>query len=500
MDNLFMLLQKDKKLKRQFEILKSLSPKEIISAEKLSIDLNIHRATLTSDIESLDLVLPEGVTITQDFRKGYLLSFPENNSVDYYIAQIARNTLVYKIIDRLFLSVDVTITELADECYSSEPVILRLLVHMNKILKAYHISISKKKMKFVGREADIRTFLFAFYRTFMDYYTLEPIDDIYEHTYDTLVDEPNSSTLHQNEAKIFLWTVVSRIRISNEYFVSVDTDLQKTITEKKSYLDYKKQYFVNLKRLKEDYQLDGLKLPEAEVIWAYLVSLDCIEYVEKNEIDQTKSNLYRVERENKENQQLEIILYDIMTTHFGLTPDDMPQFKVIVAYLINIQLLSEISQNFQKVSFPLIRYIQGSYKDIYDSWCSILKTMPFNQTMFSNPEDSAVTLSMLTVPIVNSHSKGSLNILFSFESEAGFSSVLAEASKLVLVPGAHAMYVFSSAVTPQFIIENKIDVLVANFKQRHEDQLGCTVFHLSYLPTLTEWTQLRNKIITSLKQ
>jgi len=226
MDNLFILLQKDKKLKRQFEILRFLNQKDIVSADKISATLNIHRATLISDVDSLKEILPDEVTITRDFRNGYLLNYPENNTIDYYIAQIAKDTMVYKIINRLYLSDEANLDVLADEFYTSEPVIIRLISHMNKTLKSYHISIAKQPLKFIGNEADIRTFIFAFYRTFMDYYTLESRDEIYEQSYEKMIGGLKKSTLHRNKAKVFLWANISKTRILNNYFIEVNEELQ----------------------------------------------------------------------------------------------------------------------------------------------------------------------------------------------------------------------------------------------------------------------------------
>ena len=210
MDNLFIKLQKDKKIKRQFDILKSLSNGEVIAAEKLAFELNIHRATLASDIESLQLILPTEMSLTQDFRKGYQLLFPENNAIDYYIGKIARNTLVYQLIDTLFLQREADIATLAEKFFTSESVLERLITHMNTILKTYLIKITKHPLQFSGREADIRTFFFAFFRTFMDYYTLEPVDELFEQPYQETLDGLPYTTLHQNKAKVFLWTMISR--------------------------------------------------------------------------------------------------------------------------------------------------------------------------------------------------------------------------------------------------------------------------------------------------
>lgn len=493
------MLQNEKKIKRQIDILKHLSYQEIVSAEKLSLDLKIHRTTLALDIDDLNKILPVEVTITQDFRKGYLLSYPENNSIDYYIAQLAKNTLVYKIIDHLFLNVENNITDFAIEFYTSESVLLRLITHMNTVLRSYNISISKKNLTFIGEESDIRTFLFSFYRTFMDYYAAEEIDELYEHSYTKTIDGLEYSSLHQNNTKIFLWTVISRVRVLNKHYISIEKELFDLITSHESYSEYRKNYFYNLKQLRTDFHLEEFHIPETEVIWAYVVSLDCIEYVEKNEVDAKKSDLYRADFETIKSNQMASNIYQTMTTHFDLNDSKIGEFKTIIAYLININLLSKVSLNFQKVSIPLKKYIQDNYPDIYYQWCQILEEEHIELVQTQNLEDIAVTLSMLTIPIINNHMTGALNILFSFESEAGYSAVLADASQRLLLPEVHAIYAFSSAITPQFVAENKIDILVSNFKQRNEEALGCKIFRLSYLPTLTEWTQLRNKIINLLR-
>lgn len=494
MENLFILLQKNKKVKRQIQILKYLSSGELISADKIATDLEISRATLTSDINDLADLLADDIVIDKDFRKGYHLVYPNGTSINYYVAQIARTTLVYKIIDNLFHGNEQLIGDLADELYTSESVLLRLIMHMNKILATYHISISTHWVKFNGEEADIRTFLFAFYRTFMDYYAVKPVDEIYEHNYTRAIDDISNYTLHLNHAKVFLWTVISRVRISKQYFIAVKENLYAMIVAKKNYIHYKKIYLSNLNKLKVEFKLTDLDIPEAEIIWAYIVTLDCIEYAEKNEIEYSKSDLSWQENETDKHDQIITSVNDIMHSTFNLDTTHSAKYKTIIAYIQNIELLSKLSDNFQKVSIPLKNNIQESYPETYKKWWQTITKCSSTTDQMENLEDLAVTLTMLTIPLLNVQKTGTLNLLFSFESEAGYSAILVEASKLLMVPGLNVTYVFSSAVAPEFIKKHKIDILVSNFIQRNEENLDCKIIHLSYLPTLVEWMHLRNEI------
>lgn len=497
MENLFILLQKDRKIKRQIQVLKYLSNGNLVTAEKMSEDLDIHRGTLKSDITALQGVLSSDVVIKKDFRRGYYLVYPESNGINYYIAQIARQTLVYKIIDNLFHGNEKIISNLAEELYTSESVILRLLTHMNKILSCYNISISTHTVKFVGRETDIRTFLFSFFATFMDYYAEQPIDEIYERSYNKSTEDIGNSKLHLNNAKIFLWTVISRVRILAHYTVLITDELYDLIENRESYIQFKEIYFFNIDRLKDEFNFTSVDIPESETIWAYIVTLDCIEYVKQNEMEPTKSDIYRKENDGNEYDKVTELINKIMKTEFQLETSNDGRYETIVAYMMNIHLLSKLSHNFQKVSVPLKKHIQESYHDTYVKWRQILGSDILTAQVIENAEDISVTLTMLMIPFLKSRKQGNLNILFSFESESGYSTVLVDVSQLLVIPGVHAKYAFSSAVTPEFIQEHQIDILVSNFKQRNEENIGCKIIKLSYIPTLTEWTTLRNEIIQS---
>lgn len=184
MDNLFFLLSEDRKTKRYIQILKYLKHQKTVATDVIANELELNRGTVTNDLSELQNILPDGIDLIQDFRKGYRLEYSTDNSIDYYITKLCRSTPVYKIIDTLLQKDKISISELANEVFLSESVVYRRISYMNKILKSYRISISTHMLEFVGDEADIRCFLFAFYRTFMDYFSTKPIDSIYEKSYD----------------------------------------------------------------------------------------------------------------------------------------------------------------------------------------------------------------------------------------------------------------------------------------------------------------------------
>lgn len=497
MDNLFFLLSEDRKTKRYIQILKYLKHQKTVATDVIANELELNRGTVTNDLSELQNILPDGIDLIQDFRKGYRLEYSTDNSIDYYITKLCRSTPVYKIIDTLLQKDKISISELANEVFLSESVVYRRISYMNKILKSYRISISTHMLEFVGDEADIRCFLFAFYRTFMDYFSTKPIDSIYEKSYDkTMIRlrKSGTSTLHVNNAKVFLWTVITRIRIINQRFITFDNTFENTIMEKESYKNFKSTYLLTLIDLQEEFEKLDFTLPESEIIWAYLVNLDCIEYVPTNSINPKDSDLYRVD-DAESIQKITSIIGNILEESFELSNLNERSYKTLVAYFVNMLLLSKVSSNFQKLSYPLKRHIQEGYDEVYHEWFEQLQKNSTALPTIINIDDVACALTMLTIPIIHTHKNGTLNILFSFEAEVGYSSILVDASKLLVTPDITATYVFSSAVTPEFIESNNIDILVSNFEQRNEENFNCRIIRLSYIPTAAEWTQLRNEIV-----
>lgn len=500
MDNLFILLSEDRKTKRYIQIMKYLKHQKTVATETIASELDLIRGTVVNDLSELQNILPEGIELIQDFRKGYRIEYDSNNSIDYYIAKLCRTTPVYKIIDSLLQQDGLSISDLAEKVFLSESVVYKRISYMNRILKSYHISISTRTLEFVGSEADIRCFLFAFYRTFMDYFSTKPIDSIYEKSYDkTMIalQESGVCKLHVNNAKVFLWTVITRIRIMNKRFITFENTFEKQTKEKSFYQEFKYEYLQTLVELQEEFDKLDFVLPESEIIWAYLVNLDCVEYTPTNNIDPDKSELYR-EDDTTTAQEVTQIIENMLKKKFDLCLSDKSVYTTIVAYFINIVLLSNVSTNFQKISVPLKQHIREGYSETYHTWLEELEINSDKLPLLINKDDIACTLTMLTVPIIHSHKKGSLNILFSFEAEAGYSSILVDASTLLVTPGVTATYIFSSSVTPEFIEENNIDMLVSNFEQRNEENFNCRLIRLSYIPTASEWTQLRNEIIEAL--
>lgn len=499
MDSLFILLSEDRKTKRQIQILKYLSHQNIVATSDISNDLGLNRGTLVHDLTELQVTLPEGIELIQDFRKGYRLIYDNNNSIDYYISKFCRTSPVYKIIDALLYRDKINISELSEEIFLSESVVYRRISYMNKILKAYHISISTHNLEFVGKEADIRCFLFAFYRTFMDYFSSKPTKSIYDKYYDkTMIalQQSGISQLHVNNAKVFLWTVITRIRIMNQHYIQFNETLEQATKEKESYKNFKFEYLLTVIELQEEFNLLDRALPESEIIWAYFVNLDCIEYVTIDGLDSDKCELYRAE-DATNLQKIRATLKKILRETFHLPNVNEKLSNPLIAYSLNTLLLSTISDNFQKLSTPLKRHIRNEYSEIYLKWLDELENIRTRIPVLKHIDDIACTLTMLTIPIIHSHENGTLNLLFSFEAERGYSSILVDTSKLLVSPisDVTATYVFSTTVTPEFIESNNIDILVSNFEQRNEKNFNCKLIRLSYIPTVAEWTQLRETIV-----
>lgn len=116
--------------------------------------------------------------------------------------------------------------------------------------------------------------------------------------------------------------------------------------EKESYKNFKSTYLLTLIDLQEEFEKLDFTLPESEIIWAYLVNLDCIEYVPTNSINPKDSDLYRVD-DAESIQKITSIIGNILEESFELSNLNERSYKTLVAYFVNMLLLSKVSSNFQ---------------------------------------------------------------------------------------------------------------------------------------------------------
>lgn len=489
------MLHPDKQFKRQVQMLKYLSRmSHPTTTADLLEELACTKPTLLADIRSLNTQLPNEVRIVKQSRDGVELIYPDGKSIDLYITKLAKQSLVFEIIDSIFHGQIFSFQEAMDNFYVTKSVLLRAIGHMNQMLKHSHISISTAQVDFVGDESDIRFFLFAFYSDFRDcFVTLDEQDVDAEAYFDILVSSrrENFPQLHFSQFRTTIWIMVVRNRLRFNHYVKVPQSL---IEEVKQHAIFpvltKTIYEFSLKTF-------GIhEISQDDAVWMFITSLHCISYSTNSDtVDSTRP--YRTRRDTSP----EVIerVNQILLQAF---PENIVQSDAVDSlrsFLINMRLLVTLTPRFSGVSFPLKNFMKNSYPKIYHTWLETLQTQTTNFYPAECLDDMAISLTLLQTSMPQQHSMKQIRVLFSFQGEAGYDDFLVHRSKQMLRKTVNAYYAFERSVNKKLIEEVGADIVVCNYDLPLIKDAPCQILRFSYIPTLLE-CELLTHILDHLQQ
>ncbi|EPH95212.1 M protein trans-acting positive regulator [Enterococcus faecalis 13-SD-W-01] len=489
MENLFFTLQENKQFKRQIQILHYLNHAHIpVSTTELARELECSAPTLRSDIHLLNSSLPENIQIIWRDREGCELRVSDSVSVDSCLAQLAKETLAFQVIDNIFHRKLCSFDHAAEFLFLSSNTLRRVIHHLNQVLKTYCISISTTDLDFVGKESDIRFFLFTFYSDFRESFTGSNPEDMDTETYIEMllsIQKAGLPQLHISHFRAAIWMMVIKKRLAHKNFITLDKKLTKEVCQQdRFHLFYKTFRFF----LSYFFTTDTPALEEG--IWCYLICLHCVSYSESQTVDEETKYIYHREVSPK----IDKIISRFLETIFPAELFEDDSLEKIRAFLNNLYFLNQLSPQFEQVSFPLKKFIKESNHQVYSLWYERLQlAVPKQLFPIRHLEDAAVTLTILHLSILIKPRKKELRILFSFQGEAGYDDYLVQSSKQLLTENVSAEYHFEKVITEQLIEKKGIDLVVCNYDLPVET-LPCKTVHLSYIPTSAEWHYLSQTI------
>lgn len=254
MVNLLVELQYDKKLQRQMSLITYLAQSDSpISVPKLAHELNISKSTVRSYVVSINNVLPNKIQITEQAHVGLKLDLPSNISVDFFIGKLAKNSIPYSIIDWIHKGrmVSVKVAKAAEELFISISGFRRTLRHMNKVLKNFNLSISSKDLDFVGKESDIRFFLYTFYSCLNEPINLTKIENTVMEIYSTsFSDACTCLPISICPLRSGMWAKIIQQRIRRKKFVDIDATLVNEVLPKSQFILFKQKILLAISQKK----------------------------------------------------------------------------------------------------------------------------------------------------------------------------------------------------------------------------------------------------------
>ncbi|MBC1524832.1 HTH domain-containing protein [Listeria booriae] len=175
-ENLFEL---EKNLGRYVNILKILSERSgWFSCHFLAKKLNCSEKTVRRNIQEMNSQFPINWFIQSEVRKGVQLQKPMNESIYPIYRRFFQNTITYQILEAIYYEKHQNVTEIAEDLFISVPVAYKLINMLEKNLATLQLSISKKPIKLVGDEENVRLFYYYIFSDIGDYNAFFPEDEL----------------------------------------------------------------------------------------------------------------------------------------------------------------------------------------------------------------------------------------------------------------------------------------------------------------------------------
>lgn len=487
MESLFFRLTADKTLKRNMQLLKLLSINHgsVVSIDEIAQNLSISRETVISDIEILTKRLPVGIQIIREKWVGVTLLCKKEVSIDNYIAAMAKDTVVYKLLDSIFHGRQKNISQWEKELFLSNAALRNRIKYFNRTLKEFRLKFSAYTMELVGEEADIRYFYYVFYKEFRDLFVVRTEDT----TYTQIITDLKQAGVLQCSYGYFpatLWLMIAAERIRNEKYVSLHSTFMKRISKRASFslsVQIQKQVF------QQYFQIESI--PQNEHVWMYITSLHCVEYI----IDPDAPSIFMREEDEDTSFQIDHFLREAIKK-FHIDSEKQKDFLYTHhAFWANMHLLTHITPLYQQCSLQVKTYITKTHPTIYYKWLTILKRARETERFpFYFIEDICVMLTMLTISFLPAPPKKVKHILLSFREDAGFSAYLTAMAKTIIPDTIRCTFINDKLIDQKTLEALNVDLFISNYND-HILTKTIRQLELSSIPTMSEWAAVRNYIL-----
>lgn len=491
---LFMSLSINRQFCRQVQALQYLSKvRTTVSIVDLSKVIGCSVPTLRADIRAFNTSLPCHVQLESLGKDGYFLSYPEGVSIPAVIMDLARETDVYRIIDGIFNNKKTTFERLASDLYLSTYSLKRILRQINVGLEDFNISISFSPLDFVGSEKDIRYFLFSFYQEFNDFFAVDKDFELNALAYRELIEgsidliKPN---IHISHFRATMWIMIIRNRIMYKHFVELDQTFRDRILKMYHYADFSNAFrnaFSNVFQI--------TKLSDDEVMWAFVLILDCVSYSEP-----TCSLSEQCNREFILHRYVDLDLLErinlFLSSEFSPSLVEGDLLNKMRSYLINLDTLTLLSPQFQRTTEVVKVFAKEAIGEYYKIWMQHLYSKE-GQNLFPLyfMEDIAVGLALMHFSLQSHLKHHNLKVLFAFQGESGYDDFLIQQTKFMIPQNIDSCYIIDEPITKVTLDHLNPNLIVSNYSLPNQEELSTRVVKLSHIPNLAEWTSLRNIIM-----
>lgn len=169
---------------RQLTTLEFLYYNEFSSLDQLAHLTNVSVRTISDDLNKInDFIKP--LSIEFDSQNRCYLVTHENISVDYIYSQILRNSIEFRLIEKIFFERHQRLEEYADALFISLSTLKRTISRINKQIKKNGFEISTNPIQLIGDERLIINMMVNYFREkYLD--RVYPFNDVEQKVFDDL--------------------------------------------------------------------------------------------------------------------------------------------------------------------------------------------------------------------------------------------------------------------------------------------------------------------------
>jgi len=491
LEKLFYKVIYDKRLKRSMIILEILyKSKYDVTIKELEVILGVSRKTVLTTLNFTKTIIPEIISLSIN-ENTVKLNNKYEKSIEVIIIEIAKKTISFQILEHAFLEKGLNINELAEKLFLSESTLRIRIRHINEILKDFGCALSFYGVKFIGDEANIRYFAYAYFSEFQEFYhsvceeQLKYCYDIYLNM-KKVIDKYGYKLINYSDSQIIRWLIVTRDRIQNDKFIEIDEKFIQRINKRQSYQEFKKVYENEVTNY-----LNKTNIPEAESVWAYVVSFNTTIY-----LSNVNRDLYIDEKDNEPYKKTILDIVGKMANILEINIEDRKDFyEVHMAYFINTSLLTRISSIFQMSSSNISKYVVDNLESLYDIWVTCLSKIDENELFpVLNIHGLSAQLTMISSQFTYTKKPQAKKIVYSFEGETGFTVYLETMAKTLIPNGVEGIFIHNESITSELLKQINPDIVVCNYAFV-EKNIDYKILRMSYIPQIREWTLLKELII-----
>ena len=352
LENLSINLHRDKAFSRQVKILQVLNAAPTgYHPQELATLLGLSLPTVTKELSILSDSLPKDlVKITLSETNIVSIAYAPNASINSAIQYLGMETLEFKIMTSIIDNKKYSIHRATIEFGYSRSHLLRTISYMNKSLQTYSVTIATNHLDFIGTEADIRFCLFVFFSAYGDSTILDKDSPADARLLVQKAKEANTKDLHYSHYRLALWLSIAKRRWRYSYFLTLPPSLERNLLEKERFAIFSE--ILNEHYLKK-YRI--IHLPQQELLWIFVNALHCLSYstMDINGESDADYIFHHTERP-------EIIAEAAAFLEKSGVAIPPAAAHKIIAYLVNLRLLTMISANYEFADPQIKAFVEMS--------------------------------------------------------------------------------------------------------------------------------------------